>query len=168
MRVKSKLLAKRSADWGAEDTRWHQREDSQAVKSVWNGIANKVHQLKNSLQVKGQSLGQFLSQHSMADLFSSPDPEVKRTGYQLRSLINQFVAEEFDANVLTRFKAEAGNNVTDWLAKDRKVGRKTRPSTGLRMHPDYGEAGSYTTEANKENAKAGSPQFVFKAKFLQK
>ena len=167
MRIKSKLFSKRSADWGLDD-KWIGREDTRAVNSVWYGIAKKLDQLKETLQVKGRPLGQFLAKHPVSELFSSQDPEVKRTGYQLRSLINQFVSNEFEESVLNRFKAHAGNNVTDWLTKGKTRSKKKADNsdTGLRMHPDYGEEGSYTSEANKENSKESSKQFNFKAKFL--
>lgn len=245
---KSRLFKKRAVDWAGPIDKTLHRQDQQMVKSVWNGIANKLHQLKQNLKVKGQPLGAFLSQHPISELFTSNDPEVKRTGYQLRSLINEFVTSEFETSVLNRFKEEAGSNVTQWLDKTGKQasgqacpecggltedsynGKALRcdkcrqqesrqeylernpppeesnsieihfdalrealnyidtagsfgheaqskgnialdaiesyiaelkggkqaakePATGLRMQPDYGEAGSYTTEANEENSK---------------
>lgn len=163
MKIRSRLLNKHAVDWAGPIDKTVHRDDQRAVSSVWAGINNKLHQLKQTLKIKGQPLASFLGRNPISELFTSNDPEVKRTGYQLRSLISEFVASEFETSVLNRFKAEEGSNVTQWLDKSGKTA-----ASGLRMQPDYGEEGSYTTEANKENAKVGTRQFLFKAKFLQK
>ena len=120
--MKSRLLNKQGAGWDAPTDKWHYKEDQQVTKRVWNGIAEKLNQLKSTLKIHGKPLAQF----NLADVFNSEDPEVKRTGYQVRSLINQYVSEAFDTTTLNKFKQDYGSNVTDWLTRGK------RASTGFK------------------------------------
>jgi hypothetical protein len=121
--MKSRLLNKKTGTgWDAPTEKWHYKEDQQVTKKVWNGIADKLNQLKSTLKVKGKPLAQY----NLKDVFQSEDPEVKRAGYQVRSLINQYVSETFDAATLAKFKQDYGSNVTDWLTRGK------RASTGFK------------------------------------
>lgn len=169
MRRQSKLF-KRRADWG-RDNGIHGKQDAKAVETVVHGIADQINNIKDTFKVKSESLNQFLAKNPITALFNSEDPYVKDAGRQLQRKIHGYV-ESFEDSVKNRFKGSKGTNTIDWicnaLGQQKTSSREKRNTTGLRMQPDYGEAGSYTTEANQENAKVGSKQFVFKAKFLQK
>lgn len=130
---------KTSADWGADDTKLHAREDrlmkrqeqqqtSNLVDTVWAGIHKELNQLKQTFQVKP---GKSLAQYSIPRLADSSDPAEKKAWYRVCSLVNQFLTQNFDEEQVRKFKEREGNIPQILTSEKAKKAHKRRVQSSL-------------------------------------
>jgi hypothetical protein len=80
----------------------------------------KVRQVKNSLSrffketLNNLGLTKFVAEHSIAELFSSMDRDLRSKGNQLRSEMVEYL-KTLPADQVAVFKENYGSNVTDWI-----------------------------------------------------
>ena len=118
--------------WGADDERFHARENMVQTNQVRQGLSRYLGQLLNSLYVQpgGQNmtLRQFLGSNPITALFQSTDKSVRLMGNKLRSDLQGFLHQNFTPQQIAQFQNDYGSNVTDWLV-DRKIQGSHRASS---------------------------------------
>lgn len=113
------LGLKAASFWGADDAKFHRRQDDAQLRTVQQGLRERFNQLLNGLYVQPQghnmTLRQFLTHNPVTELFRSTDKSVRLMGNKLRSDLDAFLHQNYTPAQVQQFKDNFGANVTDWI-----------------------------------------------------
>lgn len=113
------LGLKTASFWGADDTKFHRRQDDAQLRTVQQGLRERFNQLLNGLYVQPQgrnmTLRQFLAHNPVMELFRSTDKSVRLMGNKLRADLDAFLHQNYTPAQIQQFKDTFGANVTDWI-----------------------------------------------------